>query len=306
MNVLITGANGQLAKSFLYVVNNFKPNKNNNYIFADRNTLDITNKSKLNDFLVNNNISIIINCAAFTNVKNAEYQYFDANSINNVAVKNIADLCKELNILLIHISTDYVFNGLKKLPYNENDECDPLNLYGLTKHNGELSIMSSNCNYIIIRTSWLYSEYNNNFVKTIIKKINDKTKTIYVCDDQYGSPTYALDLSYFIFYYIENELYNSYVNQIYHYSNDGYCTWYDFAVYILNTIKNNKLCNNIESEIVPKSTTFISELFNDYTPRPSYSILSKDKIKNNFKNILIPYWTNSLNKCILNIYDKKY
>ena len=222
-NILVTGSNGQLGISLKEISNNY----NYNFYFKEKKDLDITDFIIFEKFLKKTNIDIIINCAAYTDVTKAEQNKYYSNIVNNIAVENIAKLCSELNLQLIHISTDYVFDGLTNLPYHERNNTNPKNYYGLTKLEGENKILNEKLeNSAIIRTSWLYSNLENNFVNKIITKISNQRK-IYVVEDEIGSPTSAHDLSKVIMEIIP-KISNS-NTEIYHFSNLGFCSRYQFA-----------------------------------------------------------------------------
>ena len=280
-NILVTGSNGQLGNELRLVVE--EKDKVNNYFFTDVEELDITNKSDLSQFFHANNINVVVNCAAYTNVDKAEDESEIADLINHIGVKNLAESCKERDGFLIHISTDYVFDGTKNTPYTETDETKPLGVYGETKLRGENAIINSGCEYVIIRTSWLYSSFGNNFLKTM-QRLTAEKESIKVVFDQVGTPTYAGDLANVIYTIIQRD--EAHIkNQIYHFSNEGVCSWYDFAVAI-NEISGNN-CN-----IQPcHSDEFPSKVI-----RPSFSVLNKTKIKRDYY-CDIPYWRNSLNRC---------
>ena len=224
INILVTGSNGQLGSSILSLENNFS---DYNLLFTDIDDLDLLNFSDVENYIVKNKIEVIINCAAYTNVDKAEDELGIADEINNLAVENLARLAKKFRMKLIHISTDYVFDGNAEKPYFEKDKPNPQSIYGLTKMKGEKAMMCINpVNSLIIRTSWLYSKYGHNFVKTILELSKEKEK-ISVVSDQIGSPTYANDLAQAILQLIPS-LKNKGV-QIYHYANKGKCSWFDFA-----------------------------------------------------------------------------
>src|SRR5690554_5847933 len=227
-NILVTGSNGQLGNEFRLVVE--EKDKINNYYFTDVADLDITNKNDVSKFLVANNIDIVVNCAAYTNVDKAEDDKEKADLINHIGPKNLAEVCRERNGYLIHISTDYVFDGTKNTPYVETDETNPLGVYGETKLRGENAIINSGCEYVIIRSSWFYSSFGKNFLKTM-QKLTAEKETVNVVFDQVGTPTYAGDLAEAIIKFIEIDI-KEVRNQIYHFSNEGVCSWYDFAVAI--------------------------------------------------------------------------
>lgn len=286
MNILVTGANGQLGNEMQLVAKQSK----DNYIFTDvcdgYTKLDITNLDTVRSIVKQNDIKCIVNCAAWTNVDAAEIAGDIVETLNATAPENLAKAMKEVDGLLIHISTDYVFGGD---PYNtpckEDQKGTPTSVYGLTKLHGEQKIQAVGGNYIIIRTAWLYSEFGKNFVKTMINLTATKPQ-LKVVFDQCGTPTYAGDLADTIFTILENRKFEG-NSGIYHFSNEGVCSWFDF------TVKIAELAGNTTCEILPcHSCEFPSPV-----TRPSYSVLDKTKIKNTF-GIKIPYWTNSLKKCI--------
>ena len=279
-NILVTGSNGQLGSEIRVVSSDSK----NRYFFTDIAELDITDIQAIDKFVAENNIRLVINCAAYTNVDKAEDDVETANKINNEAAANLAKVSKNHGLTLIHISTDYVFDGTKNTPYTENDVTSPLGVYGQTKLAGEQAVLNSGCHYLIIRTSWLYSSFGNNFVKTM-RKLTTEKETLKVVFDQAGTPTYAADLAAAIVYIIENEKQNG--NEgIYHFSDEGVCSWYDFAIEIRNQFGN--VC-----DIQPCH----SDEFPAKVKRPNFSVLDKTKIKETF-NLQIPYWKYSLEKCV--------
>lgn len=279
-NILVTGSNGQLGSEIRVLSSDSK----NRYFFTDIAELDITDIQAIDKFVAENNIHLVINCAAYTNVDKAEDDVETANKINNEAAANLAKVTKNHGLTLIHISTDYVFDGTKNTPYTENDVTSPLGVYGQTKLAGEQAVLNSGCHYLIIRTSWLYSSFGNNFVKTM-RKLTTEKETLKVVFDQAGTPTYAADLAAAIVYIIENEKQNG--NEgIYHFSDEGVCSWYDFAIEIRNQFGN--VC-----DIQPCH----SDEFPAKVKRPNFSVLDKTKIKETF-NLQIPYWKDSLEKCV--------
>ena len=293
MNILVTGANGQLGNEIRIVAKQSQ----HNFYFSDivavdgveTHILDITDSNAVADFVKLNNINIIINCAAYTNVDAAEDNFDIAEKLNAYAPKILANSMKSVDGLLVHISTDYVFG---KEPYNtpcdENRTGTPTGVYGLTKLHGEENIKSSGCKYLIIRTSWLYSEFGKNFVKTMLGLTSTKPQ-LNVVFDQTGTPTYAYDLAKVICDIVEHGMYEG-REGIYHFSNEGVCSWYDFTVTIA------AMAGNSNCKIYPcHSSEFPSKVV-----RPSYSVLDKTKIKQAF-GIEIPYWTVSLEKCISNL-----
>lgn len=288
LNILVAGSNGQLGKSIEDIHDQYAYR----FYFTDKNTLDILNKKQIQDFVKQNNIDVIINCAAYTAVDKAEDEKDLADQVNHIAVGNIAKICKESGIKLIHISTDYVFDGKNYKPYMESDEVFPNSVYGKSKLEGELSIQKINPKgSVILRTSWMYSLYGKNFLKTIIKLAGNKDK-LDVVFDQIGTPTYASDLAKAILDII-SQLGEDDV-EVYHYSNEGVASWYDFALSIVRILK-------IECEIAPIETK------NYPTPakRPYFSLLNKGKIKNRF-DLKIPHWEESLEHFLKNFNIKDY
>ena len=280
-NILVTGASGQLG-SELKDLSSLYPN--NTFVFTDVAELDICNHTAAKEFIVKNEINTIINCAAYTAVDKAEEQFELSNKINHLAVKNFASIAKEYNIKLIHVSTDYVFDGTNYVPYQETDKPNPQSVYGQTKLDGELAIQKINpANTIIIRTSWVYSNYGNNFVKTMLRLGNER-KELGVIVDQIGTPTYARDLAKTTLEILP-KINNKNV-ELFHYSNEGACSWYDFASAILEIKGLNVKVNAIETFQYPTAAK-----------RPSYSVLNKSKIKNKFQ-IEIPNWKDSLIVCL--------
>ena len=284
MNILITGANGQLGNEIRIV----SKGSSDNYIFTDVAELDITKLDAVREFVKDNDIEVVVNCAAYTNVDKAEDDEATAELINAQAVEYLAQACKENNATLIHISTDYVFGGNDgNTPRTEDEPVNPTGVYGKTKLHGEEAIKKVGCKHIIIRTAWLYSEFGNNFVKTMRKLTAERDK-LNVVFDQIGTPTYAFDLANVIFKIIEERRYDE-LTGIYHFSNEGVISWYDFAKEIC------ELSGNV-CDIQPCH----SDEFPSKVKRPSYSVLDKTKIKNKL-NITIPYWKESLKKCINNL-----
>lgn len=290
MNILVTGANGQLGNEMRIVA----ANSCDNYIFTDVAELDITNAEAVSKLVSDKDVKVIINCAAYTNVDKAEDDETFADLLNNKAVENLAVAAKNNDGVLIHISTDYVFGGD---PYNtpckEDQKGTPTGVYGLTKLHGEQAIQRVGCNYIILRTAWLYSEFGKNFVKTMMNLTATKPE-LKVVFDQVGTPTYAYDLANVIFDIVENRKYEN-NSGIYHFSNEGVCSWFDFTKMIA------EYAGNRNCDIQPCH----SDEFPSKVVRPSFSVLDKTKIKNTF-GIKIPYWTESLKKCIINLVNKNY
>lgn len=289
MNILVTGANGQLGNC----IRNAAKDSKDNYIFTDVAELDITDAEAVADIVKGNNIKLIINCAAYTNVDKAESEVALAEKLNATAVDNLAKAIKANDGTLIHISTDYVFGGD---PYNtpcrEDQTGTPTGVYGLTKLHGEQAIKASGCKALIFRTAWLYSEYGRNFVKTMLNLTSTKPE-LKVVFDQAGTPTYARDLADAIYQIIENRKFEG--NEgIYHYSNEGVCSWYDFTKAIA------EIAGNTDCDIQPcHSNEFPSPVV-----RPSYSVLDKTKFKKTF-GLRVPYWMDSLKICIKEL-NKSY
>ena len=276
-NILVTGCNGQLGSEFKNIVSKYP---DINFFFKDLD-LDISNKEDLENYILNKNINVILNTAAYTNVNNAEIEKNKANLINSFAVKNLVELSEKYNCKLIHYSTDYVYDGLDKKPMKESFPTNPLNYYGISKRNGEIFIEKSFSESIIIRTSWLYSFYGNNFVNTIIEKAK-KESEIHVVNDQFGCPTHAKDLALDTINILKSKLKLDFDGKVYNYSNLGSTSWSNFAKKIIELSK-------IECKIHEVSSTF----FKSTIKRPKYSITNKDKIISNFK-LNIPKWKHSL------------
>ncbi len=289
MNILVTGANGQLGTA----LRNSSANSVDKYIFTDVTELDITDAEAVKKAVMDNGIDVIVNCAAYTNVDKAEDDAQFAELLNATAVRNLAEAVKLNDGTLIHVSTDYVFG---KEPYNvpcrEDQTGTPTGVYGLTKLHGEQEIKKSGVKALIFRTAWLYSEYGRNFVKTMLNLTSTKPE-LKVVFDQTGTPTYAQDLADAIFQIIENRMING--NEgIYHYSNEGVCSWFDFTKIIA------ELAGNTQCDIQPcHSSEFPSKVV-----RPSYSVLDKTKFKETF-GLKVPYWTDSLKKCIKNLKENE-
>jgi len=278
-NILVTGAKGQLGSELNELSKNYL---DYNFFFTDFSELDISDFTAVKNFISENKINIIINCAAYTAVDKAESQIELADAINHLAVANFAILAKENNIKFVHISTDYVFDSTNNKPYKENCEPNPKSVYGETKLNGELAIQKIKpLNSIIIRTSWVYSKYGNNFVKTILR-LADLKDQINVVSDQFGSPTNAADLAKTIMVILPKI--DNFNVEIFHYSNEGVTNWYDFAKAISKISGKNLKINSILTEHYPTQAK-----------RPSYSVLDKSKIKNKF-DLIIPNWEKSLVK----------
>ena len=288
MNILVTGAKGQLGCE-MQRLGAVSPN---NYIFTDVAELDITDADAVMNAVKVAAIDIIVNCAAYTNVDKAESDEATAELINATAVGNLARAMKEVGGTLFHVSTDYVFGCDGNTPRTEEMPLNPLGVYGRTKLHGEQAILESGCKALIFRTAWLYSEYGNNFLKTMMRLTSEKEQ-LNVVFDQVGTPTYAGDLALAIFSIIEAGVYAG--NEgIYHFSNEGVCSWYDFAVEIAAAAGNtNCRINPCHSCEFPSPVT-----------RPPYSVLDKTKIKSTF-DIDIPHWRESMEYCIKRIKANK-
>ena len=278
-NILVTGANGQLGSELRVLASNYLEF---NFIFADRDDFSFENEKEILDFFNSNKPEIVINCAAYTAVDKAESEQELANAINNLAVDVISKWTSQNNCKLIHISTDYVFDGNSATPLLESDATKPVNFYGESKLRGEEACFSNNPGSIIIRTSWVYSEFGNNFVKTMLRLMSERT-SINVVNDQIGSPTYAADLAKAIMMIIVS---NKWTAGIYNFSNEGQISWYEFALAIKNISKSNCEINGIPSSEFPTPAN-----------RPKYSLLDKTKIKNTF-DIAVPTYDSSLAICL--------
>lgn len=290
MNILVTGANGQLGNEMRLV----SCGSADRYIFTDvveipgveTLKLDITDLEAVRAMVAEHEVSAIVNCAAYTNVDKAEDDIELCALLNSKAPENLAVAMKEVGGLLIHVSTDYVFGGEDyNTPCTEDMKGRPTGVYGQTKLDGENAIVASGCRHMIIRTAWLYSEFGKNFVKTMMALTSSRPQ-LNVVFDQVGTPTYALDLAEAIYDILENRKAEG-NDGIYHYSNEGVCSWYDFATMIA------EYAGNASCDVRPCH----SDEFPSKVKRPSYSVLDKSKIKTTF-GLSIPYWTVSLKKCI--------
>lgn len=283
-NILVTGCNGQLGNEIRRISANHE--NNFRFFFTDVAELDITDLKTVDSFIKENNIKYIINCAAYTAVDKAEDDVDLCYKINRDAVANLGLAATNNNAKVIHISTDYVYDGTANKPYVETDTVNPQSVYGKSKQEGEAELLKACADSIIIRTAWLYSIFGNNFVKTMIK-LGKERETLNVVADQKGTPTYGTDLAKTIVKILDFSEANGFKHGIYHYSNEGTTTWYDFTLAIhkeagINTCK----VNPITTEQYPVKAT-----------RPKYSVLDKTKIKSTF-NLTIPKWEESLNNCI--------
>ena len=284
--ILVTGKNGQLGKSIQKLIKNTE--QTNKFIFVGREELDLSNESMITRYFKDNSFDIIINCAAYTQVDKAEEEQKLANQVNNLAVSQLAQIAKNQQAKLIHISTDYVFDGKNNKPYKETDRTNPISVYGKTKLAGEKAIQEIlPTNATIIRVSWMYSEYGNNFVKTMLR-IGKERDEINVINDQIGSPTYATDLAKVILQAIKykNLKKENQITQIYHYSNEGKISWYEFAKEIFKIAKVDCKVNPIVSEDYPA-----------LAKRPKISLMNKSKISHRF-DIRIIELRKSLEACI--------
>ena len=286
MKILVIGENGQLGKSIKNVIG--KKKSNDSFIFVGRDQFDLSNNQSIANFFKSDRFDVIVNCAAYTSVDKAELEIEAADKINHLAVKQIAEIANHQKTKLIHISTDYVFDGESDNPYSESDKTNPINVYGKTKLAGERAIfLAMPNNAIIIRTSWVYSEFGNNFVDTILRLGNEREE-IDIVFDQLGNPTYANDLAMAILQIISNEQFYS-VNketQIFHYSNKGSCNWYDFAKEIIELA-------SINCTLKPITT----ENYKTIAMRSKNSQMKKDKISKAF-GVEIYDWKKSLKSCL--------
>ncbi len=285
--ILVTGANGQLGSELQHIA---KEKGENNFIFTDIEELDITNLQQLDHFFEAGKFDCLINCAGYTAVDKAEEEPELAHLLNSKAVKYLAEVTKKQKALLVHISTDYVFDGTNHIPYTEADTEKPVSVYGKTKFLGEQHIFSSGTRALIIRTSWLYSSYGLNFVKTM-HHLGRNKKEISVVFDQIGTPTYAADLAETILKIIPR--YKRKEPSIFNYSNEGTASWYDFAIEIMKI-------TGLDCHVTPVE----SHEFSVMAKRPFYSILNKRKIKEEF-GIVIPYWKDSLKRCVEKISEQE-
>ena len=281
MRILVTGANGQLGQEF----KNNVSNSNHKFYFTNVNELDITKKKEILDYVTIYKIELIINCAAYTNVDDAEINKRQATKVNLDAVKNLIEICEEKKLKMIHFSTDYVYNSDNLNPINEDLNINPINYYGISKREGERVIEKSSSDSIIIRISWLYSMYGNNFVKTMIKKGEEEDK-VYVINDQFGCPTYSKDLVDCTLNIIDSNKFNN--HKVYNFSNEGFTNWFEFTKKIFELKK-------ITCEIVPID----SNSYETTATRPKFSVTDKSRIKDIF-NLKIRSWDEALEEFIVN------
>lgn len=288
LNILITGSNGQLGNE----MQRLGATSANRYIYTDVAELDITDKAAVERCVADNGIDVIVNCAAYTNVDKAEEDIATARKINCDAVRNLAEAAKAHGATLIHVSTDYVFDGMSNIPLREDAPTAPTGVYGITKLEGEQAIAESGCKALIFRTAWLYSEFGNNFVKTMMR-LTAERENLNVVFDQVGTPTYAGDLARTIFGIVESGKYEG-SEGIYHFSDEGVCSWYDFAC------ATAELAGNTGCRIAPCH----SDEFPSKVKRPNFSVLDKTKVKQTF-GITIPHWHTSLKKCVETLKSQK-
>ncbi|MAZ93225.1 MAG: dTDP-4-dehydrorhamnose reductase [Lentimicrobiaceae bacterium] len=281
-NILITGSNGQLGSEIREISDRYE---NYNFVFTDVEELDLTISEDIVSFFADNKIDACINCAAYTAVDKAEDEVELVMLVNSTAVENLSKVCKNNGTLLFHISTDYVFNGKHFMPYVETDTVSPDSQYGLSKLKGEEAVMLNCDKAIIVRTSWLYSSHGNNFVKTLIKLGNERDQ-LSVVSDQVGTPTYAADLAEAIMVMIAS-FDETKPKEIYHFSNEGAISWYDFGKAIMKLSNIECAINPIDSKDYPSKAN-----------RPFYSVLSKSKIKKHY-GVNVPYWEDSLRRMII-------
>lgn len=288
--ILVTGANGQLGNELRRICRNYPGLE---FIFTDVDMLDITNPDAVSVFMEASKPAMVVNCAAYTNVESAEDDVKQARKINSLAPQVLAAACAMQNSFLIHISTDFVFDGESSRPYKEDDITNPISVYGSSKLEGEEKIKTVFDDFIIIRTSWLYSEYGQNFMRKILSLAKDKDE-INVVNDQIGSPTYARDLANCIIDIIIKSILNptAYLPGIYHYANQGECSWYDFAKEIIKQA-------GLDCKVNPVSTAE----FPSKAKRPKYSVLDTSKLRQNF-GIGIPNWRDSLKECLSSLKSK--
>ena len=282
--ILVIGKTGQLGRSIEKISLNYKEL---DFILVGRNEIDLSSTASIRSFFKKENaFDVIINAAAYTNVEQAEKDFEIANAVNHIAVAEIAKQAKLQQTFLIHVSTDYVFDGKGSSPYVEEDSLRPLNNYGKTKFLGEQAILASGCAGVIVRTGWLYSEFGNNFVKTILR-LGQQRDEINVVSDQIGSPTYALDLARVLVLLAQPDVQRGI--EIFHYSNEGVCSWYELAQAVFNM-------SNMQTQVVPIQ----SKDYATQAVRPYYSVLNKDKIRHQL-DIGIPHWRDSLQRCLYSL-----
>ncbi len=286
MNILITGANGQLGNEMRVLS---AQHTQHTYFFTDIAELDITSHEAVNQFVTDNAIDVIVNCAAYTNVDKAETDEDMAHKINALAVENLG----LSGAKVIHVSTDYVFSGEACVPYSETDSVAPRTAYGRTKREGEVLLQAVSPKAVIIRTAWLYSTFGNNFVKTMLR-LGQEREALGVVFDQIGSPTYAADLAVAIFAIINAPIWQA---GVYHFTNEGVCSWYDFTHEIFARAKTLLPTDAVQQIAQCNLRPILSSEYQYRTPRPHFSVLNKSKIKSTF-GIAIPHWTEALQVCL--------
>ncbi len=291
-SILVNGASGQLGQSFQQLAVNYPQY---DFVFADRSHLDLSQNASIEAYFQQHSFDLIINCAAYTAVDKAEEEPVLADMVNHLAVQKLASIAVKQQAKFIHISTDYVFNGEQFRPYIETDTVDPQSVYGATKLAGEQAVLNTMpVGALIIRTSWVYSPFGNNFVKTMLK-LGRQRDALTVIFDQLGSPTYAADLAEALMQIVANKSFNqpNMATELYHYSNEGVCSWYDFSKTIFELSNVNCEVSAIETKDYPTAAT-----------RPHYSLLNKAKFKQQF-GLKIPYWKDSLIRCLASLKEKE-
>jgi len=290
MKIIVTGSKGQLGRSIQKFSSEYP---GLDFVFTDIEELDITDSVQTDHFFATEKPSVVVNCAAFTAVDKAEKEELLAEKINHRAVANLANACRKTGSKLIHISTDYLFDGNKSTPYHEKDIVKPKSIYGITKLEGETAILRAEIKSIIIRTSWLYSEFGSNFVKTMLRLGKEKNQ-LKIVSDQVGTPTYAGDLARVLLDILQLTAEDSkrFVTGIYHYSNEGVASWYDFT----------KAIFEYSPEIICQVCPIDTIAYPTPATRPAYSVLNKSKIKTTF-DIRIPYWRDSLKLCLIKLQE---
>ena len=283
--ILVTGSSGQVGQSLVSIASNYP---NTVFTFANRADMDLSDANSIDDFFKQHQFDLIINCAGHTAVDKAESEPELADKLNHLAIKQLAEIATQHKTKLIHISTDYVFNGTQYRPYTETDRVAPQSVYGETKLKGEQALLATMpSNTLIIRTSWVYSEFGNNFVKTMMR-LGQERDALNVIFDQVGTPTYAHDLAEAIMTIVNSDTFKKieFTSELYHYSNEGVCSWYDFTKAIFELSKLSCDVSPIETKDYPTPAA-----------RPHYSLLNKAKIKQGY-NLAIPYWKQSLQHCL--------
>jgi dTDP-4-dehydrorhamnose reductase len=290
-NVLVTGANGQLGSELKALTGRLHlPFR---FLFTDADELDITDRQQIVSYVNGSQIDYIVNCAAYTAVDKAEEDIEKTFAVNAKAVEHIARVAGEFGVKVIHISTDFVFDGKSSVPYNEKMTATPVSIYGKSKLKGEEALKEHAGDWIILRTSWLYSEYGSNFVKTMMRLMNEREQ-LTIVNDQRGTPTYAADLAEMILHMLQDAEENEWKSGVYHFSNTGETTWFGFAQEV------SRLAGLERCELIPIKT----EEYHSVAVRPAYSVLDLSKICHTF-NVVIPPWEEALNRCIRKLKQKK-